>query len=550
MSQSKRIEQELNSFILFGSMMTPQLRRVVAEVFFNFLYDPDYPALEKLKASSIPQTYPNWYKVLRDLLDRQELREIARHNEDLAFSLARETLTWAKKTFMQFETSHEGMEEEQAWQDYQANQSHDPQAWRGLLQRLTDRYPQHGRNWGFYRKTLDDQAEALTQAPEAGSSRLQREAGVLRNNILRDWDTFIQVQKAQNESDFLDQSFSRYFESLGRKVEKLNDLGDLLSPFYNFLGLAWNDTLDNWDKLDWDKLQDFADSLRRDRSLRELADILGKWRRAQEHQQRVRMQRLIHRQDWKPNPYGKSEIVGIHHSGNLTQMLPGEIALLSSPETEVLLSLKYVEKKLLTFQYRSQDLSSTPEQQEEEIEDPNPDSAGPFILCIDTSGSMFGAPERISKALALAILEIALKQKRQVFLISFSTGFKSIEMTGMETDMGRFIDFLKMSFRGGTDIQPALEEALLVLEREDYTDADVLFISDFVVPRLTRKTFDRVEALRQQKQTSFHSMFITRRADPRQTPLPIFDQHWVYDLDEPGVMRQTVDRLRVITGED
>lgn len=546
MNPSKRIEQELNNFILFGGMMTPELRHFVAEQLFYFLFDPDYPALEKLRASRIPDQYPNWYKVIRQLLKQEELREIARHNEDLAFSLARETLTWAKKTFLQFENSHERRAEEQEWQGFQAGRGVSEAAWSDLLQRLQALYPQHRQNWGFYQKTLAQQQQ---QAADNPSPRLAREASVLRNNILRDWQQYLDASKARQESAFLDQSFHRYFESLGRKVEKLHDLGDLLSPFYNFLGMAWNDSLENWDKLDWDKLTEFAESLRRDRSLRELAELLGKWRRAQEHQDMVRMQRLINRPDWRPNPYGKSEIIGIHQSGDLTNMLPGEVALLSSAETEILLSLKYVEKKLLTFQYRSQDLSSTPEVVEEEIKDPKPDTAGPFILCVDTSGSMFGAPERIAKALALAILEIALRQKRQVFLISFSTGFKSIEMTGIEKDLGRFIDFLKMSFHGGTDIQPALEESLDVLERHDYQDADVLFISDFVVPRLTRTTYERVEALRHDQQTSFHSMFVTRRADPRQTPLPIFDQHWVYDLDQPGVMRQTVDRLRVITGE-
>jgi uncharacterized protein with von Willebrand factor type A (vWA) domain len=549
MSPSKRVEQELNNFILFGSMMTPKLRHFVAEIFFYFLYDPDYPALDKLRASSIPESYPNWYKVLRQLLSRQELREIGRHNEDLAFSLARETLSWAKKTFLQFESSHLHREEEQEWSTFKQGAEVGDEDWQDLLLRLKQLYPEHRQNWEFYHKTYDEQTKARAAATDNRASRLQREEGVLRSNILRDWEQYIQQGKTAQESAFLDQSFNRYFDSLGRKVEKLRDLGDLLSPFYNFLGLAWNDSLQNWDKLDWDQLTKFADSLRRDRTLRELAELLGKWRRAQEHQEMVRMQRLINRPDWQPNPYGKSEIIGIHQSGDLTNMLPGEVALLSSPEMEILLSLKYVEKKLLTFQYRSQDLSSTQEQQEEEIEDPQPDTAGPFILNIDTSGSMFGAPERIAKALSLAILEIALKQKRQVFLISFSTGFQSVEMTGMEKDLGRFIDFLKMSFHGGTDIQPALEESLNVLERHEYQDADVLIISDFVVPRLSRETFERVEALRQEKQTSFHSMFITRRADSRQTPLPIFDQHWVYDLDQPGVMRQAVDQLRIITDD-
>lgn len=41
-----------------------------------------------------------------------------------------------------------------------------------------------------------------------------------------------------------------------------------------------------------------------------------------------------------------------------------------------------------------------------------------------------------------------------------------------------------MSFHGGTDASPALEEALRMLNTNDYKEADVLMISDFVMSSL------------------------------------------------------------------
>lgn len=543
MSQWKRIEQQLNHFILFGGMMTAEIRRQTAELLFRYLYDPDYPGLERLAQTSIPQQYPNWARILEQLLQREDLRDIARHNEDLAFSLARETLEWAKRTYLQFETSHQHVEEESDLQEFETRgRELSLSRWHEQLEQLKQAYPSYQRNWAFYQKTL-------AELDQDDSLRSRQEAEVLRGNVLHDWRQFIQVSKNREEASFLASSFGRYFDTLGRKVEKLHDLGDLLSPFYGFLGLAWNDSLGNWNKIDVSQLESYAESLGRDRTLRELAELLGRFQRARHQTDEVRKQRLLPRQQWKPNPYGRSEIIGIHHSDEISRMLPSEVALLSSPETEIILSKKYVEKKLLTFQYRAQDMSTTYEEEEDEVPDQQPDDMGPIILCVDTSGSMFGAPERVAKALALAILEVALKQQRRAFLISFSTGLKAIEMTGVEKDLGQFIDFLKMSFHGGTDIQPALEEALSVMQREDYRDADVLVISDFVIPRLSRKTFEKIERTRRQRQTSFHSLFITRRPDPRTIPPPIFDQHWVYDLDNPAVVRQAVDRLNMMVGE-
>ncbi len=542
MTPTNRLEQQLNSFILFGGMMTLALRRQTAQLLFMHLYDPDYPSLAQLKASPLKKDFPNWYRLLHQLVQRQDLRDLARNNEDLAFSLARETLEWAKRTYLQFEASHDSLEEEQAFKTFQ-DQDPAPEAWQQTLTDLTQRYPGHAQNWTFYAKTLAEQGNITSQ-------RIQQENEILKSNILRDWEEFIREKKDGEEARFLSRSFNRYFDALGRKVDKLHDLGDLLSPFYGFLGLAWNDTLGNWNKINVAQLESYAESLARDRSLRELAELLGRYQRASKQSEIVRRQNLTPKTRWKPNPYGRSEIIGIHHSDEISRMLPSEVALLSSPETEIILSKKYVEKKLLTFQYRSEDLSTRTEQEEQLIEEPKPEDSGPIILCVDTSGSMFGAPERVAKALALAILEIALKQQRRVYLISFSTGFKAIEMTGVEKDLGAFIDFLRMSFHGGTDIQPALEEAMDTMAREEYIHADVLVISDFVIPRLSRRTFERVEKSRKDHKTSFHSLYITRRPDPRTLPPPIFDQHWVYDLDNPAVLRQTADHLQSLVGED
>ncbi|GBU25781.1 hypothetical protein R83H12_02439 [Fibrobacteria bacterium R8-3-H12] len=45
-----------------------------------------------------------------------------------------------------------------------------------------------------------------------------------------------------------------------------------------------------------------------------------------------------------------------------------------------------------------------------------------------------------------------------------------------------------MSFCGGTDAMPAMEEALRKLKTEDYKKADVVMVSDFVMPGLGAET--------------------------------------------------------------
>ncbi|MEL6627174.1 MAG: VWA domain-containing protein [Bacteroidota bacterium] len=538
MSPLKRVNQELANFILFGGVLTPELRKFTAELVFLHLYDESYPAVFKLSRSPIPQLFPRWFKLLERLLGEQSLKMMTLNNEDFSLSVAREMLNWCEETHAHFLQTFSLADEEKELQDLE-KLLHSPgqKRWNLLLDYLQQHHPSNNRDWRFYQQAL----KRLGAQDEGGTVSRDRE--VIRKNILRDWRGFIRTEKSEQEAYYLESAYQKYRTQLSQKINQLQDLGDLLSPFFNFLGNVWNDAVGNWDRIDWKGMESYAHQLSRDRHLRELAEMLGKWTSTNQALKEMQAQALILKRKWRPNPYGKSEIVGIHHSDHLGAMLPSEVALLSSAETEILLAKKYVEKKLLTFQYRSHDAATDPTTEEVQ-EKSDEDAPGPFVLIIDTSGSMFGDPERIAKALALAILEIAIKTKRQAFLISFSTGIQTTEMTGMETDLTEMVDFLRMSFHGGTDIQPAIGEAMKMLKREAYQSADVLIISDFVIPRLDRKIYEEVMELRRQQGTHFHSLYITRRADTRALPLPIFDHHWVYDMDNPELIRQAIDHFQ------
>ena len=517
--------------------MDARWRRFTAELLYRFLIDPSYPAHDTLQRSGLEAAFPNWYQLLDKLLTQEDLRQLTAHHEEFAFSVARETLAWCRETYQRFEASHAYREEQGRLDFFRHHLTEAPHAqWLAELDYLVEHYPSHRLSWQFYRETLGQ------MDPEAGT--VTQDLRVLRQQILSEWGRFLEAKKAGSEGTFYAQTFDVYYEALTHKVQQLQAWGDLIGPFYNFLGHVWNDGLGSWNRIPWDKMEAFAKRLERDPQLRELANLLGRWQEARREEIEQLMEEPLARESWTPSPYGKSEIIGIHHSDDLSALLPSEVALLSSVETGTLFSLKYVEKKLLTFQYRSQERS--PERRPEEVTqvERSVDQPGPFFICVDTSGSMFGAPERIAKALALALLEMALHQHRRVFLISFSTGIQTIEMTGIEQDLGRFIDFLSMSFHGGTDLQPALREVLDQLETERYAQADVLVLSDFAIPRLDRQTYDRIQRQRHDHGTSFHSLYIARRPEPTDIPAAVFDHHWTYDLDDPKVLRRTVDRLQ------
>ncbi|MEM6347496.1 MAG: hypothetical protein AAF927_26655, partial [Bacteroidota bacterium] len=113
MSQLKRVEEEMSSFILFGGMMTREDRQKLAQMLFLYLLDPNYPVLFHYEQSGIAERYPNWDKLLKKLFLEDKLVHLTRNNDDFALSVTRETLNWCKTVALRFEHAHSYAEEEQ-----------------------------------------------------------------------------------------------------------------------------------------------------------------------------------------------------------------------------------------------------------------------------------------------------------------------------------------------------------------------------------------------------------------------------------------------------
>lgn len=191
------------------------------------------------------------------------------------------------------------------------------------------------------------------------------------------------------------------------------------------------------------------------------------------------------------------EIDRVETGDNLERVLPIELSL-----PEDLFYKRYATKELQQFSSPGKD---KPKKVEEHRKDPRL-TKGPIIVSIDTSGSMSGQPERIAFSLLKQLLRMAKRQKRPCFLISFSVRTKSIDLA-KPRNWGKLDNFLKNSFRGGTDGEQMLGEAIRVLQKGTFEMADVLIISDlqFPTPRPeTKGKIDKEKSLR----TRFYALQI------------------------------------------
>jgi len=300
-----------------------------------------------------------------------------------------------------------------------------------------------------------------------------------------------------------------------------------------------------WQRVNFDILKKYAELLQKDKSLQKLAEMLGRKRQAErEYEEEIFAEKII-KPTWKIDHAAKSELVGIHESDDISSMLPAEAALLADKTTELLFYKKFAEKKLQTFEYQAkvffweEEEIKRKRQKEKEKEEKN----GPFIICVDTSGSMQGTPETVAKTLCFAILKMAIKDNRKCYLISFSTDIETLNLTDLKNNLDKLIEFLSMSFNGGTDAIPAMQEALRMLETEDYKKADIIMVSDFVMSGFDEQTKNKINVAKENR-TKFHSLVIGDSGN--KNTIEEFDSNWVYNTNKSDCVLQLVKDINGI----
>ncbi|GAX75202.1 hypothetical protein CEUSTIGMA_g2646.t1 [Chlamydomonas eustigma] len=138
---------------------------------------------------------------------------------------------------------------------------------------------------------------------------------------------------------------------------------------------------------------------------------------------------------------------------------------------------------------------------------------GPIILCLDTSGSMSGAREIVAKALALECLRGALRQRRSCFLYAFSgpSDVQELELKADSDSLGKLLDFLSCSFSGGTDVDKPLELSLERLKTNEWSQADILMVTDGEIPRPGTEILNTIKAMHDDSGLEVHGLLVSRQ---------------------------------------
>ena len=246
--------------------------------------------------------------------------------------------------------------------------------------------------------------------------------------------------------------------------QTLSDISQKYEEVKNFLALCPGASFSYGElKACGEDFAALANTLQNNAKIKELAHKMGRDYISEEKKKQVKIPQA-----------SKSEVHGTHRSDDVMRMLPSELLNLEDETLEVLFYARLLEKNLLTYELQGVTLVNG------EKTETSQKRTGPVVACLDTSGSMQGAPLLKAKALLLAIANILKQEDRSLHVVLFgSTGeIREFSMVGQNDSVG-LLKFLQQGFGGGTDFETPLQHAFKIIEsQKNYKKADVLMISD------------------------------------------------------------------------
>jgi len=184
-------------------------------------------------------------------------------------------------------------------------------------------------------------------------------------------------------------------------------------------------------------------------------------------------------------PGAPGEVTGVCFSGRPERMLASEAVMLRHPVLKKLWRARHAEARLLSHDTAARlvDWRADPAAPPRAAAVATPPEAlqrGPFIVCLDTSGSMRGAPENVAKAAVIAALRSAHAANRACLLIAFGGPGELVEAElGLgAAGLSALLALMGQGFDGGTDIQTPIERAVERVHEARWQQADLLLVSD------------------------------------------------------------------------
>lgn len=348
----------------------------------------------------------------------------------------------------------------------------------------------------------------------------------IREKLIDVWQKELDKQYAKIMLDEIEKKRKEFVKSLEEWLKLIESVKESLDKLGVEPGYLWDMSIGKLSQLDIATLEQWVNAFRNDPNIKKICDLLGRMNSITESIETEEEKKVSYRNQ-VPDINSREEVSGLELGRDLENAIPSELAYMDDDVLGTTFDLKYIEGRLLCF--TKQGYSDDEETRIENVHRTEEEThTGPIIFCVDTSGSMHGTPEHVAKAVTLNIAMKAISQNRKCFLINFSTGYDTIDLTPPK-GINDLLEFMRLSFYGGTDATPALLKAIEMTNTEAYRLADIIMISDFIMPPDFYSGLNTEIQKAKDRKCKFHSLTIGNFAYSQYARGNLFDESWIYN---------------------
>ncbi|WP_261641996.1 ATPase RavA stimulator ViaA [Erwinia mallotivora] len=344
--------------------------------------------------------------------------------------------------------------------------------------------------------------------------------------FLQRWRLSLTLQTVSLNQQLLDEEREALLAELQQRLAMSGQLVPVLSDDNEAAaGRLWDLSSSPLQHSDYQLIVEYGDFLAQQPMLQKLAEQLGRSREAKAVLAENAPLEAFHQLVREPANVPE-EVDGLHQSDDVLRLLPSELATLGISSLEMEFYRRLVEKRLVTYRLQGEAWHEKVTQRPVSHQQHDQQPRGPFIVCVDTSGSMGGFNERCAKAFCLALLKVALADNRRCYIMLFAHQVVGYELTAAD-GIAQAVRFLSQRFRGGTDLAACLDAVLTRLATPQWNDADAVIISDFIAQRLPDEVVKKVKQHQSAQQQRFHAVALSDHGKP--AIMRIFNHIWRFD---------------------
>ena len=430
------------------------------------------------------------------------------------------------------------------------------EVWRPLLDQIDEEHRNDGFDKTFFLRLFGEesiQANHDGEIHDGDTDRLHSSIGASKaenwERLVRDWKACIEQQVISKLKDFIALRQTHFETGLVRMMDQITRNMKLKGISEQRAVQAWEMMKNAWTETEFERR---LNEMKIQDQYPEIKEIVAKMGRVADVNGKDRLT-IASGVDMKMEHSSGSDIEGITVGDDLNSLLPLELAQYSDEDMEGLFIYKYRTRRLQTFRYKSE--MSKPSRK---LGFTHASRKGPMIVCLDTSASMYGTPERISSTLISLLEETAEDLERDCFLIDFSVSTRAIDLmakrkaerlkrigitvveahessgipgtsespensAGLSSDgqahTGRGIRRQPTTTHlpfigGGTSAKKMMNQMFDLLDNDGlhYVNADVLWITDFLIPNPPQQMLARFKEYKETG-TRFYGIRIVRDDD-------------------------------------